>query len=60
MIDVMYAIIKVYVNERNYFIKRHSNVIIIWRTSAVEVTALKSLRSDIKGVQEKKCQGWEG
>ena len=35
-------------------IKRHSNVITIWRTSAIEVTALiKTLRSEMKGVQNK-------
>ena len=50
--DVRYAIVKVYVNERNGVIKRHSNVITIWRTSAVKVTALlKKLRSEMKGVQ---------
>ena len=26
--------------ERNDVVKRHSNVITIWRTSAIEVTAL--------------------
>ena len=52
--DVTFAIVKVNVTERNDVIKRHSNVITIWRTSAVEVTALlKTLRSKIKGVQEK-------
>ena len=35
-----YAIVKVDVNERNDVTKRHSNVVIIWRTSAIEVTAL--------------------
>ena len=51
----MYAIVKVYVTERNDVIKRHSNVITIWQTSAIEVTALlKNLRSEMKGVQEKK------
>ena len=49
--SVSYAIIKVYITERNDVIKGH---IIIWRTSAVEVTALfKNLRSEMKGVQEK-------
>ena len=38
--DVKYAIIKVYVTERNDVIKRNSNVITIWRASAIEVTAL--------------------
>ena len=38
--DVTYAIVKVYVTERNDVIKRHSNVITIWRTAAMEVTAL--------------------
>ena len=45
---------KVYVTECNDVMKRHSNVITIWRTSAIEVTALlKNLRSEMKGVQEK-------
>ena len=47
---ITYAI----VNERNDVIKRHSNVITIWRTSVIEVTALlKKLRSGVKAVQEK-------
>ena len=51
--DVTYAIIKVYITERNDVIKRHCNVITIWRMSAIEVTALlKNLRSEMKGVQE--------
>ena len=51
--DVTYAIAKIYVTERNDAIKRHSDVISIWRTSAVEVTALlKHLRLAMKGVQE--------
>ena len=53
--DVMYAIVNFYVTERNDVIKCHSNVITIWRTSAMEVTALlKNLGSEMKGVQEKK------
>ena len=51
--DVTYAIVKVYVTERNDVIKSHSNVITIWWTSATEVNALKILRSEMKGVQEK-------
>ena len=52
--DVTYAIVKVYETERNDVIKRQSNVITIWRTSAIEVTALlKDIRSEMKGVQEK-------
>ena len=51
--DVTYAIFTLYVTERNDVIKRHS-VITLWRTSAIEVTALlKNLRSEMKGVQEK-------
>ena len=38
--DVTYAIAKVYVIERNDVIKCHSNVIAIYRTSEIEVTAL--------------------
>ena len=38
--DVTFAIVKVYVTERNDVIKRHRNAITIWRTSAIEVTAL--------------------
>ena len=48
MMDVMYAIVMVYVTERNDVIKRHSNVITIWQTAL-----LKNLRSEMKGVQEK-------
>ena len=46
--DVTYAISKVCV------IKRNSNVITIWRISAIEVTALfkKKLRSEMKDVQK--------
>ena len=53
--DVTYATVKVYVTERNYIIERHSILVItIWRTSAIEVTALlKNLRSEMKGEQEK-------
>ena len=52
--DVTYTIVKVYVTERNKVIKCHSNVITIWRMSAMEVTALsKNLRSEMKDVQEK-------
>ena len=52
--DVTYAIVKIYVTERYDVIKRHSNVITIWRTLAVEVTALsKNRHSEMKGVQEK-------
>ena len=51
--NITYAIVKVYVTERYDVIKRYSNVIKIWRTSAIEVTALfKNLRSEMKGVQE--------
>ena len=60
--DVAHAIVKVYVTERNDIIKPHSNVITIWRSSAIEVTALlKKLRSEMKGVQEKtRGRGWGG
>ena len=53
--DVTCAIVKVYVTERNDVIKRPSNVITIWRTSAIEVIALfkKNLRPEMKDVQEK-------
>ena len=52
--DVMYTIIKVYVTERYDVIKRHNNVITIWRTSAVELTAvLKNQCLEMRGVQEK-------
>ena len=51
--DVMYAIVKGYVIERNDVFKRHSNVITILRTSAIKLNALlKNLRSELKGVQE--------
>ena len=52
--DISYDIVKFYVTEHDDVIKRYSNVISIWRTSAIEVTALlKHLRSEMKGVQEK-------
>ena len=52
--DVTYAIVKVYVTERNDVIKRHSYVITICWTPAIEVTALlKNLRPEMKGAQEK-------
>ena len=35
--DVKYAIVKVYVTERNDVIKHRSDVITIWRMSAFEV-----------------------
>ena len=55
VMEVTHAIVKVYVTERNDVIKRHSNVITIWRLTAIEATALlkKHLRSEMKGVQEK-------
>ena len=53
--DVTYIIDKVNVTGRNDVIKRVCNVITIWRTSAIEVTALlKNLRWEMKGEQEKK------
>ena len=52
--DVTYTIVKVYVPECNDVIKCHSNVITIWRMSAIEVTVLsKNVHSEMKGVQEK-------
>ena len=52
--DATYAIVKVYVTERYDVIKRHSNVITIWWTSAIDVNALfKHLRSEMKDVHEK-------
>ena len=52
--DLMYAIIEVYVTEHNVVIKCHSNDITIWQMSAMEVTALlKNQHSEMKGVQEK-------
>ena len=53
--------VTVYVTELNDVIKRHHNinhniVTTIWRTLAIEVTALlkNNLRSEMKGVQKKK------
>ena len=52
--DVTYAIVKIYITELNDVIKRHSNVITVWWTPAIEVTALlKNLCLEKKGVQEK-------
>ena len=51
--DVTYAIVKVDVSERNDVTKPHSNVITIWRASAIEMNALlKISRSEMKRVQE--------
>ena len=45
-------IVEIYVSERNYVIKR--NIIIIWRTLTIKVTALLiNLKSELKGVQGK-------
>ena len=51
--DFNYAIVNVYITERNDVIKRHSNAITISRTSAIESTAISETSSEIKGVQEK-------
>ena len=44
--NVTYAIVKVYIIERNDVIKCHSNVITIWRTSATEMTTLLNQSTD--------------
>ena len=51
--DVTFTIVKVYVTERNDVIKRHSIVITIWRTSAIEVTALLNIYAQ----KWKVCEG---
>ena len=52
--DFRYAVVKVYVTERIDVIKRHSHVIAVWRTYAIEVTALlKNICAEMKGVLEK-------
>ena len=60
--DVTYAIVKVYVTERNDVIKRHSNVITTWRTSAIEVTALlnKSTFRNERRARKRIYNGCEG
>ena len=46
--------VKVYVTECSDVIEWHSDVVTIWRTLAIKVTALlKNLRSEMKDVQEK-------
>ena len=56
---VTYVIVKIYVTERNDIVKRYSNVITVWRTSAIEVTALlKHLCSEMKGVQKRGNPSW--
>ena len=40
IMDASYAIVKVDVTEHNDVTKSHSNIITMWRTSAIEVTAL--------------------
>ena len=57
---VTYAIVKVYLTKRNDAIIRLSNVITIWRTSVIEVTALlKILSSEMEGVERNNqvCEG---
>ena len=50
---VTYAIVKVDITEHNDVIKRHNNVITIWRTPAIEVTELLKIYSqNLKVVQE--------
>ena len=56
--DVTYAIIKVYVTERNDVIKRHSNDFTIWQTSAIEVTALLKTYFQRWKVSKKKNLSW--
>ena len=52
--DVTYAIVKIYITEHKDVIERHSNVITVCRTPAIEVAALlKNLCLEKKGVQEK-------
>ena len=58
------TIVKVYVTERNDVIKRHSNIITIWRTSAIEVTAcfikkytFRNERCATKRIYHR-CWGW--
>ena len=46
--DVMYAIVQVYLTERNDVIKHDSNYITIWRTSVIEVTALLKKKNYVK------------
>ena len=56
--DVAYAIDKVYVTERDDVIKCHSNVIIIWRKSAIEVTALFKMYVQKWKVCKKNSLSW--
>ena len=58
--DVTYATVKVYVTERIYIIERHSILVItIWRTSAIEVTALlKKIYAQKWKVSKKKNLSW--
>ena len=53
--DIKYAIVKLYVTERNDIIKRHSNAIRIWRNSAIKVIELlkEKMRSEMNNMQEK-------
>ena len=41
--DVTYAIVKVYLTDRNSVIKCHKNISAIWRTFTIEVSALLKL-----------------
>ena len=56
--DAMYAIVKVYITVRHDAIKRHSNVITISRTSAIEVTALLKKYVQKWKVCKKKNLSW--
>ena len=60
--DFTYAIVKVYVTERNIVIKRDSNVITIWRVPAIKVTALlrKSTSKNERCVRKSIRRGCEG
>ena len=55
---VMYAILTVYVTKRNDIIKRLSNVITIWHTSAIEVTTLLKVLIQKWKVCKKKNLSW--
>ena len=58
----MYAIIKVYVTERDDVMKCYSNVITIWQMSAIRVTALlkKSMSRNERGARKRIYHGCEG
>ena len=58
VMDVIYAILKVYVTEHNDIIKRHSNVITIWQVSNWSDCIIKKPTFRSKKCANKKNLSW--